>query len=575
MLDILHIKNFALIDDLVVPWKPGLNVLTGETGAGKSIIIDAVNLLLGERAETSLIRGGEDAAEIEAVFDVSRCEPVKELLDSMEMDSSGDELLLRRVISSKGRTSRCFLNETVVTLGMLSKVGDLLVDMHGQHEHQSLIKQERHLAFLDDFGGLGADTAILQQAIRGIKQRVAALEDLVAREASRNQHMAELRDELDLLDKAELKEGEEEELQSRRNVIANSEKVYRLASEAYDMLFAGETYQPPLVDTWNSIMQAFSEIAKIDRTLDKSLKEYEELRYKFDELAAMFQSYLSTLEYDPAELEALESRLEAISKLKRRHRCQSLAELIELWKGMREKYDSLSSLSDERKKLEREVQELRERVGGMAFVLSQKRGEAAGRLEKKIEIHLRELGMEKARFVVRLSQEESPTGLAEYKGKSWKLWSNGVDKAEFLFSANVGEPPKPLREIASGGEISRIMLAIRTTLAEADRVPVIIFDEIDAGVGSGMGMAIAEKLAAVANAQQVICVTHLPQIAAMANNHIVVDKMVEAGRTRTEIAFPRGHNRALEIARMLGGDVTGKISIQHARELLALARRDR
>lgn len=575
MLDILHIKNFALIDDLVIPWRSGLNVLTGETGAGKSIIIDAMSLLLGERAATNLIRGGAGAAEIEAVFDVSRCEPVKELLDSMEIDSSRDELLLRRIISSKGRTSRCFLNETVVTLSMLSKVGDLLVDMHGQHEHQSLIRQERHLVFLDDFAGLGADTAIVRQAAHEIKERVAALEDLVAREASRNQHMAELRDELELLDKAELKEGEEEELQSRRDLIANSEKVYRLASEAYDMLFAGETYELPLVNTWDNIMQALSEISKIDRTLAKNLKDYEELRYKFDELAAMFQSYLSNLEYDPAELEVLESRLEAISKLKRRHGCQSLGELIELWKQMREKYDSLSSLSDERKKLEREVQELREKVGRMAFVSSQKREEAMERLEKKIELHLRELGMKKARFVVSLSQEESPTGLAHYKGKNWKLWSTGVDKAEFLFSANVGEPPKPLREIASGGEISRIMLAIRTTLAEADRVPVIIFDEIDAGVGSGMGMAIAEKLAAVADAQQVICVTHLPQIAAMANNHIVVDKMIEKGRTRTEIAFPRGRDRALEIARMLGGDIKGKISIQHARELLALARKDR
>jgi DNA repair protein RecN (Recombination protein N) len=575
VLDTLHIRNFALIDDLIIPWKVGLNVLTGETGAGKSIIIDAMNLLLGERAATNLIRDGADAAEIEAVFDISRLESVKELLDSMDMYSSSDELLLRRIISTKGKTSKCFLNGTIVTLSMLSKIGDVLVDIHGQHEHQSLMRADRHLALLDEFAGLVTETALVNEEYRELKRCMSELEDLIKRETSRSQRMAELREELDLLDRAELKEGEEAELRSRRNLIANAEKVYRLASEGYDMLFAGETYQPPLVNTWDMIMQALRDIGEIDSGIKDTLKDYEDMRFKFDELARMFQSYLAGLDFDPAELEDLENRLDAILRLKRRHGCQSYDELLKLAKEMRENYNRLSGLSEERTQLEREVQARRIEVGKNAFILSQKRDEAARRLEKKIEIHLRELGMMKARFVVSLRQEESSAGLAVYKDKSWKLSSTGVDAAEFLFSANVGEPPKPLRDIGSGGEISRIMLAIRTILAEADRVPVIIFDEIDAGVGASMGMAIAEKLAAVSSSHQVICVTHLPQIAAMANNHIVVDKLVEAGRTRTEIEFPQGQARAEEIARMLGGDSTGKISVKHARELLALARKSR
>lgn len=572
MLETLHIRNFALIDDLVVPWRAGLNVLTGETGAGKSIIIDAMSLLLGERAAAAFIRKGAAQADIEAVFDIANCDELKELLDSMEIDSTGDEMLLRRIISTEGK-SRCFLNGAVVTRGLLSKVGALLVDMHGQHEHQSLMIPDRHLSLLDDFAGLGADTACIRQASQDLKQRISTLERLVARESSRNERVAELEGELDLLDKADLKEGEEEEIRSRRNLIANSEKIHRLASEANDMLFAGETFQRPLVNTWSDITQALKEIARIDHSIAKALEEYDEVRFKLEELAALLQSYISQLEFDPAELDALEKRLETISKLKRRHGLDSLKELILLRDDMRKELSRLTGSSEERIKLEREVDQLCAEVGKASFILSQKRSEAANKLERKIEGHLRGLGMKKAKFVIAIRQEQTPGGLARYKDKHWKLFSTGVDRVEFLFSANVGEPPKPLRKIASGGEISRIMLAIRTVLAETDMVPVIIFDEIDAGVGAGMGMTIAEKLAAVATSRQVICVTHLPQIAAMADNHVVVDKLVKSGRTRTEVAFPRGRERTREVARMLGGGATGRISLKHAQELLALTRK--
>lgn len=574
MLDTLHIRNFALIDDIVLPWKPGLNVLTGETGAGKSIIVDAMSLLMGERAATAFIRKGATRADIEALFDISHYEKVKEMLESMELDSTSDEIVLRRIISSEGK-SKCFLNGTVVTRNTLQKIGALLVDMHGQHEHQSLMHPPKHLALLDDFAGLGAGVAYIRQSYADLKHNASALERLIAREASRSERVLELEEELTVLDRADLKEGEEEEIRSRRNLIANSEKIHRLASEAYDMLFAGETYQPPVVNTWDGIMHILKEIAKVDQTVERPLKGYEDIQFKFDELAQMLQSYISELEYDAGELEALERRLETISKLKRRHDCSSLGELLELKEQMREEYARLTGSSAERAKLEREVERLRNEIGKAAFVLSQKRSEAANRLERKILLHLRDLGMKKARFEVSMRQERTPDGLARHKDECWKLWSNGVDKMEFLFSANVGEPPKPLKAIASGGEISRIMLAIRAVIAETDNVSLIIFDEIDAGVGVGMGMSIAEKLAAVADAQQVICVSHLPQIAAMADNHVVVDKYVKDGRTHTEVAYPQGQERAREIARMLGGEATGKITLKHAQELLALANKNR
>ncbi|MBI5115609.1 DNA repair protein RecN [Candidatus Poribacteria bacterium] len=574
MLETLHIRNFALIDDLVIPWKTGLNVLTGETGAGKSIIVDAMSLLLGERAAGVFIRKGAEMADIQALFDISNCIHVKDLLDSMELDGTHDELVLRRIISIEGK-SRCFLNGTVATLSLLSKVGSLLVDMHGQHEHQSLMSPERHLSLLDDFAGLGADAAVVRQRYQELKHLVSSLERFLAREASLGQRVAELQQELELLDRAELKEGEDEEIKSRRDVIANSEKLFRLATDAYDTLYGGETHSQPLVNMWENIMQALKEIADIDLPFRQSLAQYEELKFRFSELAEMLRVYSSKLEYDPAELETLERRLETISRLKRRHGCNSLRELIELKRTMHEEYNQLADSSGERTRLEQEMEHLREETGKVAFVLSQKRSEAAALLEKKIEMHLRDLGMGKARFLVSVRQEHDAEGLVQYKEKRWRLWSTGVDRVEFFLSANVGEPPRPLRAIASGGEISRIMLAIRTILAETDKVPVIIFDEIDAGVGASMGMPIGEKLLSVAGSHQVICVTHLPQIAAMADNHIVVDKIVSGGRTRTEITFPAGRERVQEIARMLGGGATGQISLKHAQELLALSRRNR
>ncbi len=573
MLDTLHIRNFALIEDLVLPWKPGLNVLTGETGAGKSIIIDAMSLLLGERAAGVFIRQGAARADIQAVFDISRHNDAREMLESMDMDSS-DEVLLRRVITSDGK-SKCFINGGVVTRKLLSKLGALLVDMHGQHEHQSLLEPGKHLALLDDFGALGADVAYIRQSFKQLKEVISILNKLTVREADRTERVAELEEELALLERADLKEGEEEEIRSRRNVIANSEKLHRLASEANDVLFAGETFQPPLVDTWDGIIRTLKEIAKVDPAVEQSLGGYDEIRHKFDELAGTLQSYISQLEYDPGELEALEGRIETISKLKRRHGCGSLEELLETRERLNGEYARLTGSSVEKSNLEREVEKLREEIGKIAFILSQRRMEAAEELEKKIQLHLRDLGMKKARFHVSVTQEQTDDGLIRHRKKRWKLRSTGVDKVEFLFSANVGEPPRPLRAIASGGEISRIMLAIRTILAEADNVPVIIFDEIDSGVGASMGMSIAEKLAAVSRSQQVICVTHLPQIAAMAGNHVVVDKLVEEGRTRTEVEYPHGPARTREIARMLGGEATGKITLKHAEELLALTRKDR
>jgi DNA repair protein RecN (Recombination protein N) len=533
-----------------------------------------MNLLLGDRATANLIREGAKRADIEALFDISLDEKAKDFLESNDFEHASDEIVLRRVISSGGK-SKCFLNGSIVTRSMLAKVGALLVDMHGQHEHQSLMQPAKHLALLDDFGGLIADVALVRQSYQELKQNVSELERIIARESSRNERVTDLERELALLDKADIKEGEEEQIRLRRNLIANSEKIHRLASEAYDMLFGGETYRPPLMDTWDRIMQNLREIAQIDESLQKPLEEYEEVQFKFDEFAPMLQSYISDLEYDAAELETLEDRLETISKLKRRHGCNSLEELLEKRKQLQEEYNRITGSSAERAMIEGEVDRMRLQLSKDAFVLSQKRSEAAERLGRNIQLQLRDLGMKKAKFEVSIRQEQAPEGLVQHKRKNWKIWNTGVDKIEFLFSANVGEPLKPLRAIASGGEISRIMLAIRTVLAKTDQVPVVIFDEIDSGVGASMGMMIAQKLVSVANSRQVICVTHLPQIAAMAENHVVVDKQVEGGRTRTEVEYPKGDNRVQEIARMLGGKATGKISLKHAQELLALAQKNR
>lgn len=572
MLSMLHIRNFALIDDLVIPWKRGLNVLTGETGAGKSIIVDAMALLLGERASTGVIRRGASSAEIEAVFDMGGFPQIREALESIAVDGTGDELLMKRTISADGK-NRCFLNGSVVTLALLANVGDGLVDMHGQHEHQSLINPKKHLALLDDFAGLGADTAIVREQYHHLRRQISLLKDIVSQESHRARRAAELEEELRVLEQADLKRGEDEEIRTRRNVIANAEKIHRLLAESYDMLSGGEMYSQPLMSTWDALMQALHQVGRIDQGFADSLKEYEDFKHRFAELQSVIQKYMEHLDYDSAELDALEGRLQTISQLKRRYARPTLDALVDLREEMRAELEALSGVSADRGKLEAEINSLSAELGKLAMVLSRRRAEAANRLERSMQRQLNELGMEKAKFVVDMRQEEAPDGLVAYKGKNWKISSSGIDCVEFLFSANVGEPPKPLASIASGGEISRIMLALRTILAEIDKVPVVIFDEIDAGIGASMGMRIAEKLTAVAASRQVICVTHLAQVAAMAHNHVVVDKLVASGRTRTEISFPAGEQRVREIARMLGGDTTGTISLKHAQELLTLSRR--
>jgi DNA repair protein RecN (Recombination protein N) len=432
---------------------------------------------------------------------------------------------------------------------------------------------KKHLLLLDDFAGLGADAAIMRQCHSELRQQMTELDQVIARESQRSRRTAELEEDLALLEQADLKRGEDEDIRTRRNVIANSEKIHSLASDGIDMLSVGELHPHPLAATWETLMQSLREIARIDSRFGDSLREYEEIKYKFSELTSLLQEYISRLDYDPDELDALERRLQTISKLKRRYACDSLDALIDLKERMQAELDELAHSVGERARIEQEVLTLQEKCGKLAMLLSQKRTEAAGVFEKKVKLHLGELGMPRAKFIVSVRQEQAADGLVNYKGKNWKLSNSGIDTVEFLLSANVGEPPKPLAAIASGGEISRIMLALRTILAETDKVPIVIFDEIDAGVGASMGMRIAEKLSAVASSRQVICITHLPQIAAMANNHVVVDKRVDSGRTRTEITFPTGDERIREIARMLGGDTTGPISLKHAQELLTLSRK--
>lgn len=567
MLTELYVKDFALIDELRIEMGPGFNVLTGETGAGKSLIIDAVGLVLGGRATSDMVRTGADEAVIEGVFDITDLESLAALLSEAGIEAEDGTLIVTREIARSGK-NKCRINGRTVTLGMVAEVGAALVDIHGQHEHQSLLHVSRHLELLDRFGG--SKIWPLRREVEELFTRLSGLEKELSRLRADGREKARrmdlLRFQVNEIDAANLRPGEEEELEAERLVLANAEQLFDAAAFAVSALLEGSGDSPAVDDTLGAVLARLSEAAKVDPSLKPVMEALSGAEIAVREAARELRSYRDRIDFSPHRLDQVTERLETISRLKRKY-----GDTVEAILAYRVKTGAeLASIehSEEREaELTAEIAEAKRRLADVAGRLSRERKALARDLEGKIAEELAELEMPRARFSVAVERDEDDEGL-EVDGGRWAYGPKGIDRVEFLMSANPGEDLKPLARIASGGEMSRVMLALKAVLARLDEIPTMIFDEIDTGIGGKAALAVAEKLKAIGSMRQVMCVTHQAVIAARGDVHFYISKAAEADRTVVKVRRLSGEERVREIARMMGGASLTQITLEHAREML-------
>jgi DNA repair protein RecN (Recombination protein N) len=565
MLKELNIKNFAIIDHLRVEFAPGLNVFTGETGAGKSIVVDALNLALGERASADLIRTGCQEAVVEAAFELNGrgTAEVTALLSEQGIGMNpGEDLIVRRVLSSSGK-NKVYINGSLANLTTLSALGASLADIHGQHEHQSLLSLERQMELLDSFGGLSALRDALSDAYHRLQDVGKELAELEVGERDRAQREDMLRFQKNEIEASMLKPGEDVDLANEQKLLANSEKIAGLSRAADEALYSSDN---SVLSGLKKAMTSLREIAAIDSRLAPVLELCEAGRAQIEEAAREVSAYADRVEFDPDRLEQIGDRLDLIQKLKKKYG-STIGEVIEFGSNASAELERMERSTEEIERLKKEIQTIKSGLTAKAQELTKKRGSVAQELEKKIEAELSHLGMKKTTFTVKVTQEPGEDTLDGHK-----LGPRGADRVEFLISPNPGEEPKPLAKIASGGELSRIMLALKAILVEGDSIPTLVFDEVDAGIGGAVAEEVGKKLKRVAAKRQVFCITHLPQIASMATSHYGVAKSVKNDRTSTEVRLLDKKERVDEIARMLGGKTITEATLKHAEEMIERGR---
>ncbi len=551
MLEVVHIRDYALIDALDVEFQPGLNAITGETGAGKSILVGALGLALGARASSDAVRSGAPRASVEAVFRVNKPSPqLTALLKDNDIAPEEDMLILSRTVTADGR-SRAQVNGTLTTITTLAAIGDELVDLHGQHEHQSLLRAECQLALLDAYADTSDAAREVAAGVTQVNKLHREIEALETDDRDRARQADFLRYEIEEIDGANLTPGEEEDLRERQHLITHSENIYTLANTAYGALYDSEN--TAAVDAIDAALAALEELEEIDPRFAEQRTQATEARACIESAAEELRAYTSRMEFDPDELDTVNARLAAIGDLKRKFGA-SIADILAYREQAAAKLASYDNRDVHLAALREQYERLHNQTQTQAQALSQRRKKAAADMDTQILKTLQSLDMRGARFATHI--EPVP------------LCANGVDKVAFMLSANKGEPLKPLRQVASGGEISRIMLALKTVFAAQDPVSTLIFDEIDAGIGGATARRVAEKMQLLAERRQVLCITHLAQIAAPAGAHYVVMKAADAGRTGAQIAAVTNEKREQEIARLLDGSVSA-VSLKHARALLA------
>jgi DNA repair protein RecN (Recombination protein N) len=564
MLRLLTIQNYALIDRLDVAFGPGLNIITGETGAGKSIIIDALGLILGARADAEGVRQGTAKAVVEGVFSAAGNRGLARLLDAGGIDA-GDELILRREINVKGQ-SRAFINDTPATLAFLREAGELLVDLHGQHEHQSLLRVETHRVLIDEYGRLGALADEFAAAHALASAARASLRDLRSRERQLTERRSLVEFQLGEIDAVSPEAGEEQKLERELTVLENAEKLFAATERLHRVLYDGENaVHDGLVMARNEL----EDLAGIDPSFAEAAGEAASAAAIVDELAKFIQSYNSRVEFNPGRLEEIRERLGALSLLRKKYG-GSLDATIARRAELAAELALSENFEEEAAKLERELAGGIATASEIAVRLSNKRREVARKVGSAVVAELKTLGIPNAAFETVIAARPALPGESLVRlGDDWfAADATGMDQVEFHVSANAGQEPRPLVKVASGGEISRIMLALKMILAKSDRLPLLVFDEIDSGVSGRIAQAVGESLKRLAGFHQILTITHLPQIAGFADAHFVVEKAESNGSTSTRMRLLEADESVREVAKLMSGaEVTGA-ALESARVLI-------
>ena len=554
MLADLSIKNVAVISSLSVEFNKGVTALTGETGAGKSIIIDSINMILGDRANREVVRYGSDKAVVQAVFDVPPS--VEAILEENDIEAEDGQIIITRTLTSEGK-STARINGMSVTLSVLRDISDRLINIHGQHDNQALLTPAKHIGFLDAYAyatdKLAAYKATLREK-RAIEKKIDALK---MDEREKMQRIDLLEYQINEIKKANLQKGEEDDLKEQRDIYANAEQITTAVGEAYSNLYSGDDVQSAY-DGISIAVNALSEISGLNPKIKEVYDSLSGVMYTMEDAAHELKGFGDSVEFDERELNDIEERLDLISRLKRKYGGTVEDVLKHLEAAERELGDI--RLGDEKTaELTAELEKITAKLKAEGGELSSLRKKAAAELEAQIEGALHELNMEKARFSVNVEASD-------------EFYDNGMDKVEFLISANPGEPLKPLVKIASGGELSRVMLAIKSILADTDEVETLIFDEIDTGVSGRAAVSIADKLRKIAKNKQVICITHLPQLTAAADNHYLIEKDTDGEMASTTLIELDEKGREEELARIIDGREVSELALSHARQMLTDAR---
>lgn len=558
MLQELRIRNFAIIDDLQISFSPGLNIMTGETGAGKSIIIGAMSLILGDRTSSEQIRSAEESAVVEALFDVSGNPEVRAKLDEMDIDYS-DGLIIKRVNSRSGK-NRTYINGSLSNIAYLSELAGYLVNVCGQHEHQLIMDPRNHIRYLDSFGGLDPEQGSFSQlyeTYQDKRSRLCELENLQRNKASQEEF---IRFQLREIEAANVAPGEDAALLDEKSIKSNARRLTELAGSSYESLYEGKE---SVLSGLSQVSAKLKEIQRIDRSFNVSPEEIDSITVTLEDLAITTRDYLKKLSFDPGRLEEIEDRLEQLKTLKRKYG-GSLENVLDRKSSLERELAGIVSLDEELDKVKQEISVLKKELTDKALILSGKRKEAAAALQSSIEKEVRELRMADARFDIHFREpgEKGP-----------ELDQDGIDEIEFRISTNKGQKPKALDRIASGGELSRVMLALKKILAGTGRVDTLVFDEVDSGIGGAVAEVVGAKLAGLAKLHQVICITHLPQIACFGETHFLVSKADENDITTARVKMLTQAERLDEITRMMSGIEITKRAREYAREMLDAAKK--
>jgi len=546
MLRELHIRNFALMDEVHIEFPAGFNVLTGETGAGKSIIIKALSLLLGERASIEDIREGKDESVVEGVFTVDQ--ELKKVLEDSGFEVQ-DELIIKRVVKRDGK-GQVFINNTRAGVKFLQTIGRKLFDIHGQHQHQLLLDETQHIEFLDLYGGLIGLREEFQSVYQEMKNKKAEFKNLLSevREGERKKEFLQF--QIKEIEQADLNIGEEEELKEEWEILSHYQSIAEAVSKGINLL--GEE-EESVLDKLGLLKQYISNVAKYDRKIEEILKSIDEATGILEDVMYQLRDYSGSLTYEPDRLEVVGSRLELIQNLKKKYG-DTIEEILLFLEKAKSELERIENADFHLEKIEKEIKKLEAEAEEKAEELSERRQEVAREFSKRITEELSQLGFNSARFSVEITRRE--------------MDEKGIDDVRFLFQPNIGEGMKRLSAIISGGELSRVMLAMKSVIGDRDRVDGLVFDEVDAGIGGKTAEIVAKKLKEIGKHRQVLCITHLPVIASMADVHFHVDKVVKEGRTFTVIKRLDDEERVREIARMLGGEKLTDRVIEHAKELV-------